>query len=60
MPLAIIAYRCILLLSVRREKGTKMIQALLPDPFSPAVNIGDVIVFLAFWVAILIGARNGR
>ena len=47
-------------MSVRREKGTKMIQALLPDPFSPAVNIGDVIVFLAFWVAILIGARNGR
>ena len=42
-----------------REKGTRMIQALLPNPFSPAVNVGDVIVFLAFWAAILIGAKNG-
>lgn len=47
-----------------REKGTKMIQALLPDPFNPAVNIGDVIAFLAFYAAVIIaiknGARNGR
>lgn len=36
-----------------------MINALLPNPFSPAVNIGDVIVFLAFWVAALIGVKRG-
>lgn len=42
-----------------REKGMKMIHALLPDPFSPAVNVGDVIVFLSFWVAALIGSKNG-
>ena len=58
-------YRCILGLSVGREKGTNMLYELLPDPFNPAVNIGDVIAFLAwFYVAVIIamkkGARNGR
>lgn len=47
-----------------REKGTNMIQALLPDPFNPAVNVGDVIAFLAFYAAAIIaikkGERNGR
>ena len=42
-----------------------MLQALIPHPLSPEVNIGDVIVFLAFcaafMVALLMDARrNGR
>lgn len=62
--LATLVYRCILGLSVRREKGTNMLYALLSDPLNTAINFGDVIAFLAFCAALLIalksGARNGR
>lgn len=41
-----------------------MLYWLLPDPFNPAINFGDVIAFLAFCAALLIALksvpRNGR
>nr|DAL45659.1 MAG TPA_asm: Protein of unknown function (DUF4235) [Caudoviricetes sp.] len=37
-----------------------MLYWLLPDPFNPAVNFGDVIAFLAFCAALLALMMNGR
>jgi hypothetical protein len=42
-----------------------MIQALMPHPLSPQVNIGDVIVFLTFCAVFMFallkdGTPNGR
>lgn len=47
-----------------RERGTNMLYWLLPDPFNPAVNFGDVIACLAMCAGIMVlfvnVPRNGR